>query len=319
MGTMLQAFRASKATQPRLSAQARAAYRYHAQAVERTLGDVPLRTLVRADIEVHVAARLTESRSPATIRDEIACLRIALGYATAQGWRTGTTRGDRELCGGLELHDPAEKRWLHREEVPALLAAIDTEPNVSLGVAARLALLAGLRDREILTRQWKDIDWEGRLLRVGPKAGSEVGGPAWRTKSRKTRFVPIDTDLLASLRTLWQGLGSPRHGWIVPRQDGEYRLSRGWLNRGVQAACKRAGIAAVTAHGLRHSWAALALEAGVSLFDVSRILGHHSVDFTARQYGHIAERQMVRASDLVRAHLGNTAHDGRLEHHSGEE
>ena len=310
VGAMLQAFRASKAIQPRLSEPSRAAYRYHAQAVERTIGSVPLRMLSRVDIETHVAARLAEGRSPATIRDEIACLRIALGHATAAGWRTGTTRGDRELCGGLELHDPDEKRWLHREEVPTLLAAVDSDPEKRLAAAVRLALLAGLRDREVLTRQWSDVDWEGRLLRVGPKAGSEVGGRAYRTKNRKTRFVPIDTDLLASLRTLWQALGRPRQGWIVPRQDGEYRLSRGWLNRGVRAACGRAGIPPVTAHGLRHSWAALALEAGVSLFDVSRILGHHSVDFTARQYGHIAERQMVRASDKVREHLGGVVQDG---------
>ena len=304
VGTMLAQFRAAKAVQPRLSGPARDSYRYHAQAVEATIGKVSLRLLDRSDIEAHVAARLGEGRSPATIRGEIATLRIALGFATAAGLRAGTTRGDRELCGSLELHDPAEKRWIHREEVPVLLAAVDAAPDTRLRVAVRLALLAGLRDREVLTRQWQDVDWEGRLLRVGPKAGSQVGGRAWRTKSRKTRFVPLDVDLVAALRDRWQAQGRPRQGWIVPRMDGEYRLGRGWLNRGVRAACAAAGIPAVTAHGLRHSFAALALESNVSLFDVSRILGHHSIEFTNQQYGHIAERQMTAASDRLREHLG---------------
>jgi integrase len=54
-------------------------------------------------------------------------------------------------------------------------------------------------------------------------------------------------------------------------------------------ACAAAGIGKCRLHDLRHTAGSLWLAAGVSLFNVSRYLGHSSVDFTARRYGHVLE------------------------------
>jgi integrase len=54
-------------------------------------------------------------------------------------------------------------------------------------------------------------------------------------------------------------------------------------------ACREAGIGKIRLHDLRHTAGSLWLAAGVSLFNTSRYLGHSSVDFTARVYGHVHE------------------------------
>jgi integrase len=203
-----------------------------------------------------------------------------------------------------------------------LLAAIDVDEDgivrdPRFGIAVRLALFAGLRAGEVVTRQWKDVDWQGGLLTVGPKTGK---GWSWRTKNGKTRLVPMSTDLRAALRAWWVRSGQPDgEGWLVPTTEGERRKDLSWLNEALHRVCagprprkgrKRVPVLdpPVTFHGLRHSFASLALEAGVPLLEVSRILGHHSPEFTARQYAHVAERRLVagaeRLGEYLRARAG---------------
>jgi len=71
----------------------------------------------------------------------------------------------------------------------------------------------------------------------------------------------------------------------------------------LNAACDAAGIRRVSFHGLRHSFASLSLQSGASLFEVSKMLGHQSTEFTARVYGHVDNRQLTRAVDTLGASL----------------
>jgi integrase len=80
------------------------------------------------------------------------------------------------------------------------------------------------------------------------------------------------------------------------------------LNRKVHEAClgkpDKHGIRSpiivppITFHGLRHSAASLLLENDAPLLEVSRILGHHSPDFTAKTYAHVSNRRLRQVVDL---------------------
>jgi integrase len=239
---------------------------------------------------------------------------MMLGLAQKRGWWHGDL--DR-LFDGVELEEPAPKRWLRRHEVPVLLAAVDADEDgvvrdPGFAVAVRLALLAGLRAGEVLTRQWSDVDWDGSLLTIGPKAGL---GWSWRPKNGRPRRVPLSAELRLVLKRWWMRQGRPGpEGWIVPTLEGERRRSGSWLGHRLQAVC--AGKAPeggervpvldppVSFHGLRHSHASLALEAGVSMDEISEVLGHHSTEFTRRQYAHIDDRRLVGSADRLSAFLG---------------
>lgn len=47
------------------------------------------------------------------------------------------------------------------------------------------------------------------------------------------------------------------------------------------------GLRKIRLHDLRHTYATLLLEAGVSMNAVSRLLGHADVTITVRLYGHV--------------------------------
>ncbi|MFI0261724.1 tyrosine-type recombinase/integrase [Streptomyces sp. NPDC017056] len=52
-------------------------------------------------------------------------------------------------------------------------------------------------------------------------------------------------------------------------------------------------------HDLRHWFASMALGSGLSLLDVSRWLGHESIDETADTYGHLTPDSTGRAITVM--------------------
>ena len=289
-------------------------YGYQVSAVQKVLGQLALEELNSDSIMAYVSNRLQVGRSPETVGNELAILRMGLRVAFKRGWWRGDSD---ELFDGVDLEDVPEKRWLRKHEVRALLDAVDVDQqgvvqDPRFGIAVRLALLAGLRVSEATTREWSDLDWDGRLLFVGPK---QVGDWTWRTKSGKPRRVPLSSELWTSLKRWHMQLGQPKTGWIVPTLDGERRHAVGWLNRKLHEVClgpkpengeMRVPIIdpPVTYHGLRHSFASLALAAGVPLEEISEVLGHSSIEFTRKQYAHIDARRLVDGMDRMGSYLG---------------
>jgi len=54
-------------------------------------------------------------------------------------------------------------------------------------------------------------------------------------------------------------------------------------------------------HGLRHTYASILLSAGVSLFYVSKQLGHSGINITSDIYGHFIPSEGNREVDLLDA------------------
>jgi site-specific recombinase XerD len=83
------------------------------------------------------------------------------------------------------------------------------------------------------------------------------------------------------------------------------------IPRVLKRVCARAGLAEVTVHVLRHSFAATAAEMGFSELTIAGLLGHAVTGVTAR-YAHVPDRALLAAADQVSAQiaaaLGN--HDG---------
>ena len=82
------------------------------------------------------------------------------------------------------------------------------------------------------------------------------------------------------------------------------------LCKEMKALSEKSGLKRIRVHDLRHSHAALCIHLGISIYDLSRRLGHESIKTTADTYGHlynaeagrdIANRLEIRnEKDLVR-------------------
>ena len=79
------------------------------------------------------------------------------------------------------------------------------------------------------------------------------------------------------------------------------------LKKSFKRACSQAGINDFRIHDLRHTFASWLVTEGVPLLDVSRLLGHSTVQMTER-YAHLEKQSLESAVSLLdhRSHSGHT-------------
>ena len=128
---------------------------------------------------------------------------------------------------------------------------------------------AGLRISEAIALTVSAIDSERMVLRIT------------KGKGQKDRYVMLSPKLLAVLRDWWK-VERPRH-WLFPGERPEAPITR----RAVQLACRiarrRARLAKpVSPHSLRHAFSVHLLEAGTDVRTIQLLLGHRSLQTTAR-------------------------------------
>lgn len=192
------------------------------------------------------------------------------------------------------------------------------------GLLVRFLARTGLRAGELSGLRVRDYEpgWitvEQTCTRDGQATGGlRYGKPKSKTSRRRVRLgADIDaevSDWLAvhprrdePVAPLFPSR-TPGGEWSKARTADPFDWSRpldpGTFRRRVfEPACKRAGIVGrVRLHDLRHTCGSLWLASGVSLFAVSRYLGHSSTDFTASVYGHVLQTSAERDADLFAAY-----------------
>jgi site-specific recombinase XerD len=131
-------------------------------------------------------------------------------------------------------------------------------------------LYTGVRRAELLPLDVGDVDLaEGRLhVRQG--------------KGSKDRVVPLVPELVAVLRTHLDGCSAGPAAPLFLGGTGR-RLTKSALQRSFQRLLADAGLAdrGFTLHSLRHTAATRWLNAGLSIHDVQRLLGHADISVTA--------------------------------------
>src|SRR5262249_27367670 len=156
-----------------------------------------------------------------------------------------------------------------RSEIEKLADALGPE----WGLSAYLMFSCGLRPGEALGVRYEDV--RGDMLRIERQRLRDGSpGPLKARKAGQYRDVPLPAFVAQKL--------SHGRGDVFPAGRGDaygHRFTR---------AARLAGLpAGFHPHALRHAYASALLHAGVSLFEVSRYLGHRSTDFTASVYGHL--------------------------------
>jgi integrase len=175
----------------------------------------------------------------------------------------------------------AKERFLSVDETQRLQVALEQSDNTQLKYIVPLMLMFGCRKRELLDAKWVDFDLERRNWHIP------------MSKNGKARNIPISSQALELLQKLPTWEDCP---FVVPNP--ETKKPFGNLYCSWNTARIRAGLPEVRMHDLRHSFASNLVNAGQSIYVVSKLLGHSQIKTTAR-YSHLSDATLMSAVDAA--------------------
>ena len=187
----------------------------------------------------------------------------------------------------LDLPNPKRPQRLltvlSREEVARLLGAA---PNLYRYTLLRTAYATALRRSEVCQLKVEDIDSERMMIRVR------------QGKGQRDRDLPIDSNLLETLRAYWRWQRPPTYLFPEGRHHSRNQpITSKVVWRAVREAARRAGITKhVSPHTLRHSRATHWYEAGIDLPVIQRLLAHTHLE-TTTIYIHLANPHLKDEPD----------------------
>jgi integrase len=243
----------------------------------------PLRDIERRDVKQLVAKLQRAGLAPATIARYMAPVRALFSDAVEDGDMIVNPalalKINAKAARSRDGEDaPSNDKALTRVELAAILAAIPESRRLLFDVLAG----TGARISEALGLNWSDLTQSGdkTTLRIERQWYRGTLKPNAKTEAGE-RTITLDPVLAAKL---WAA-GADGVGPMFHSKTGE-RLSDRNLRRVLDKATERAGVVGVSFHKFRHTHGSMLLEAGWTIPQVSKRLGHADPAITARVYSH---------------------------------
>ena len=194
------------------------------------------------------------------------------------------------------FEDRAKKeRYLSQDETQRLYQAVQKSDNPMLQYIIPMLILTGARKREVLDAKWEDFDLDRRQWRI----------PI--TKTGRPRHVPLSDGVL---RLLAQVPHKEDCEYVFPNpKSGKPYCS---IYNSWNSARKSVGLRDVRIHDLRHSFASFLVNAGRSLYEVQKILGHTQIKTTQR-YAHLSQDTLIDAANAAFANTGQSLPPAKVE------
>lgn len=201
---------------------------------------------------------------------------------------------------------------LTKEQIKTLLTAASC--NQTLYLEVLLALFCGLRKGEILGLKFTDFNREERFIHISRQitrnytvtfdnqdfhftSDQSVKPPKSRNSNRVIKEVPAvifdELDKRVQLIDFWKQKNGCRYDhtndeFVMVSRLGKIKSSD-TINAALSAICVRNGLPHITVHGLRHMFATILIEQGLTLLKISRLLGHQSIHTTFEIYCGVME------------------------------
>ncbi len=169
------------------------------------------------------------------------------------------------------------------QDIEKLLSAVEDEDLKDLIV---FDLNTGLRYAELASLEWSQIDLENNLLILSNR--NHI------TKSKRIRTVPLNQVAYSILKSR----SEKSKGNIIFTYRGE-RLNENTFSWLMKKQIKKAGInIKLNFHSLRHTFASRLVQKGVSIYIVSKLLGHADIK-TTQIYAHLRTEDLYNSVKLL--------------------
>lgn len=176
--------------------------------------------------------------------------------------------------------------FLTKDEYEKLIIAM--YENEDMRDLTIFAINTGFRQMEIITLTWRQIDFKNRMAILDNKTSM--------TKSKRVRSMPLNTDALQVLQKRYDNrkddienvftmFGNPLNPNTLSQHFKKY-VYKSKINPKIHF------------HTLRHSFASFLIQEGVSIYVVSKLLGHADIK-TTQIYAHLRTDDMISAVNQI--------------------
>jgi integrase len=259
------------------------------------LGGHKLNRLRRRDVQLLADRMLAAGKDPSTIRNTLVPLRTI--------YRRAIDMGDIAVSPVSGVRLPAPEGTRDRIATPAQAAELISALRVDDQALWGSAFYAGLRLGELRALRWADVDLAKGLIRV--ERGMDQKGSIIPPKSKAgRRAVPVPKALRAllamhRLQRVGDGyvFGSSLTAPFTP--TAVHRRARlRWAKVKELKPLADFGL-----HEARHTFASMAIAAGVNAKALTIYMGHASVQITYDRYGHLMPGNEREAAGLLDVYL----------------
>lgn len=265
---------------------------------QKWLGVRPLSKITEVDVRAYRDHMLKEGNSPNTINRRIASIASFGDWGSSQGSIfKGNPAQYIKPVKSIEL----APRWLNEEQKKKLLKAVEIDLREAMdryprlwvlrkrdAVIVNVLLLTGLRVDELCSLKLSDLNLSERKGTLLVRHG----------KGGKQRMVNLHIEARKQLSEWLEVRPQVESDGLFVGQTGEGIRPR-LVQRLVERYADLAGLPDVTPHSLRHTYARSLLDSGSSLQEVALLMGHSSLDSTAR-YVQPSEMELQEAVDRLK-------------------
>jgi len=242
-------------------------------------GDPIINDLTERDIRRYIDYRI---KTPSIYQARKDLINISSSFT----WAVNEEYLIENPCINIKRLKPPQKLplFFSRIELEQLLKVISNEEFKALVI---VAVNTGLREMELLSLQWNQIFLEKRILILDNR--NHI------TKSKKVRTLPLNTKVIDTLLELkiannqedlvFQFVGITNRPKYVQNNFRKYiKLSE--LN------------IKLNFHSLRHTFASWLVQKGVSIYEVTKLLGHADIK-TTQIYAHLRSDDLRNAVQML--------------------
>ena len=261
----------------------------------KPLANMRVADLTKGMVAHQIMDQLKINRKDKTVKNICGSVGMMINFAIIEGCRETNPLQGVKRKGAIQSVEGDNKAQRIATDI---INNIIAQMNPRWQFIARFACTTGVRQGEQRALTWGQVDLEGGKVvidRAIKHKTTDIGG----TKTYSgLRTIPLTRDVLATLKELYIQQGRPNDPdtLVFGTQFNHPVTAAKYLKR-IKDACRRAGVAAIRWHDLRHYYASKLLQAYPDdLWRVKTYMGHSDIRITQGIYGHWLESDADNAA-----------------------
>ena len=250
----------------------------------KKLRDVRVSDFRAGQLQLELIDQIERGRAYKTAKNTLVIFKQAIKFCVLRGYINVSPAHDLSIEQQAATGEDKRAKRIGKDRVLAIINAAPEKYKLVIKAAAHTGLRAG----ELCVLRWSDIDFDLNLLTVA--RAKKKGGAIGATKTKAGfRQIDLTPDLSKSLREwkLQQPIEQRCNDLVFANASGSVADTDVWRELGIKATCRKLGIEECTLHDMRHFFASILLfELAESEATITTLMGHSSIDFTRKQYGH---------------------------------